>query len=319
MKFNPATLPENEINSGKIWTLLRYNKQFDGDLNWFSAKYKKTKSKRVKQENQETALTDCRQKYEEINKINPFAGIALQWMFPMPIIIEEDGQGGIEHPCSWGPVIMLAKGDKVDDLAELKECEASKNWLTLKTDWRSANKGFKRNFMFQYRQLDSRPVNPITKNRSDSPLPHETAFFDDLDLATLINQGPNLTEEGLEKVIHANDLRQNYRTFVVPRHLHTKKAVDEAFKTLIKGVKDSLPTKASERFGTDAEWKDFMQVKKIQAESKCSKKDAIVSMTKLRSSVYLAAESRRTYETGIKKNINAIEDKIFRCYPNFHF
>jgi hypothetical protein len=135
----------------------------------------------------------------------------------------------------------------------------------------------------------------------------------------LINQGPGLTEEALSKALQVNDLKHRYRIFAVPRHLHTKKAVDETFKTLIKGVKDSLPTKASDPFGTDAEWKDFMQLKKIQAESKCSKKDAIVSMTKLRSSVYLAAESRRTYETGIKKNINAIEDKIFRCYPNFHF
>ena len=319
MKPNLSSLSDNEINSGKIWTLLRHNKQFKADVNWFSAKYKKATSKRVKQESREAALTDCHQRYEEINKINPFAGTALQWMSPMPIFIKENGDKAHSHPNSWGPIIWPAKGDKIDVLREWKEYEAGENQLTLKTDWLSANEGFKRVFNFQYCQFDSRPVNPITKNRSDSPFPHETDFFDNLDLFRLIEQGPDLTEEGLGKVFHANDLRQNYRTFVVPRHLHTKKAVDEAFSTLIKAVKDSLPTKASALFGTNAEWKDFMQLKKIQAEGKCSKKDAIVSMTKLRSSVYLAAESRRTYETRIKKNINAIEAKIFRCYPNFHF
>jgi hypothetical protein len=319
MKPNLSSLSDNEINSGKIWTLLRHNKQFEEDVIWFSSKYKRSKSKRTKQENREKAISDFHQKYEEINKDNPFAGTALQWMFPMPIFINDDSGEANDHPFSWGPIFYPKKGDKVDVLAEWKEYEAGENQLTLKTDWLSANEGFKRVFNFQYRQFDSRPVNPITKNRSDSPFPHETDFFDNLDLFRLIEQGPDLTEEGLGKVFHANDLRQNYRTFVVPRHLHTKKAVDEAFSTLIKAVKDSLPTKASALFGTNAEWKDFMQLKKIQAEGKCSKKDAIVAMTKLRSSVYLAAESRRTYETRIKKNINAIEGKIFRCYPNFHF
>ena len=135
MKFNPATLPKNEINSGKIWTLLQFNEEFGKDVQWFSEKYKRSKNKRVKQENRDKAISELHNKFEEINSKHPLAGTALQWMFPMPIIIEEDGQGGIEHPFSWGPEIMRAKGDKVDDLAELRECEASKNWLTLKTDF----------------------------------------------------------------------------------------------------------------------------------------------------------------------------------------
>ena len=319
MKNNPATLPENEINSGKIWSLLRFNEEFGKDVDWFSERYKRSKNKRVKQENRETALTDCRQKYEEINKINPFAGIALQWMFPMPIFIEENGQGGIEHPCSWGPVIMPAKGDKVDDLAEWKEYEASENRLSLKTDWHSANEGFKRDFMFQYRQLDSRPVNPITKNRSDSTFPHETDFFDDLDLVDLINQGPNLSEAGLGKVLHANELKKNYRTFAVPRHLKTMKAVDDAFKLLIKGVKASMPTKASGSLGTITEWQNFMAVKGIQEEHNIpSKTKAIHILIKQRHSKkdgFKMRDARRTYEKEITENFNSIQTEIGAIYP----
>ena len=47
MKFNPATLPKNEINSGKIWTLLQFNEEFGKDVQWFSEKYKRSKNKRV--------------------------------------------------------------------------------------------------------------------------------------------------------------------------------------------------------------------------------------------------------------------------------
>ena len=54
MKNNPATLPENEINSGKIWSLLRFNEEFGKDVDWFSERYKRSKNKRVKQENRET-------------------------------------------------------------------------------------------------------------------------------------------------------------------------------------------------------------------------------------------------------------------------
>jgi hypothetical protein len=319
MKNNPAKLPKNEINSGKIWSLLRFNEEFGKDIDWFSERYKRSKNKRLKQENRETALTDCRQKYEEINKINPFAGIALQWMFPMPIFTKENSDEVHSHPLSWGPVIWPVKGDKIDVIAEWKEYEAGENRLTLKTDWHSANEGFKRDFMYQYRQFDSRPLNPITKDRSDAPFPHETDFFNDLDLGALISQG-DLNEEGLAKVLRADELKNKYRVFAVPRHLPTKKAVDDAFKTLIKSVKVSFPAKASERFGTNVEWEDFMLLKKIQAEKKnCTKKEVIVIMAEQRTSLYLPSEGRRTYETRIKLNINSVEDKIFRCYPNFHF
>ena len=319
MKFNPATLPENEINSGKIWTLLQFNDEFEKDVDWFSERYKRSKNKRVRQENGDKVISELHNKFKKINSKHPLAGTALQWMFPMPIIIEENIQGGIEHPCSWGPVIMPAKGDKVDVLAEWKEYEADENRLTLKTDWPSANEGFKRVFMFQYRQFDSRPVNPITKNRSDSTFPHETDFFDDLDLFGLINQGPNLTEASLGKVLHANELKKHYRTFAVPRHLKTMKAVDDAFKLLIKGVKASMPTKASGSLGTITEWQNFMAVKGIQEEQNIpSKTKAIHILIKQRHSKkdgFKMRDARRTYEKEITENCNSIQTKIGAIYP----
>ena len=48
MKPNLSALSENEINSGKIWTLLRYNKAFQKDVKWFAAKYKTATNKRAK-------------------------------------------------------------------------------------------------------------------------------------------------------------------------------------------------------------------------------------------------------------------------------
>ena len=83
------------------------------------------------------------------------------------IFIKEKSDEARSHPNSWGPIVWPAKGDKIDVLKEWKEYEASKQWLTLETDWFSINKGFKRAFLHQYRQIDLRPLNPITKDRSD--------------------------------------------------------------------------------------------------------------------------------------------------------
>tara|TARA_B100001540_G_C15804763_1_gene641535 strand:- start:1108 stop:2079 length:972 start_codon:yes stop_codon:yes gene_type:complete len=319
MKPNLSSLSENEINSGKIWTLLRYSKRFEEDINWFSSKYRRSKSKRTKQENREKAISDLHIRYEEINRLNPFAGTALQWMFPMPIFINEDNCDTNNHPLSWGPYIYPKKGDKIDVLKEWNDYENAKDYLTLKTDWFSVNEGFKRNFMFQHRQLDSRPVNPITKNRSDSPIPHESDFFDDLDLTNLINEGPTLTEEGIAKVLYANDLKNNYRVLAVPRHLHTKKAIDDAMKPIINHLKAKLPKKASEPLGTIAQWSDFMDVKNIQHDQDIpSEMKAIHILIRQRHSKktgFKMREARRSYEKEITKNVNSISSRIDAFYP----
>jgi hypothetical protein len=318
MKPNLSSLSDNEINSGKIWTLLRHNKQFEADANRFSAKYKKATSKRVQQESREAALTDCHQKYEGINEINPFAGTALEWMFPMPIFIKENGDKAYSHPNSWGPIIWPAKGDEIDILKEWKEYEASKQWLTLDTDWFSVSGGFKRDFLFQYRQIDSRPLNPITNDRSDSTSPHETDFFCGWDLWDAIKRRPNLSEVDLAaKSISFKTLQQQYRVLAVPRYLHSKKAVDEAFKPLIKTVKESLPAKESQRFGTNAEWEDFMAIKEIQKSGIPSKAKAIQVLIKDRYPKFELNEARRKYEGLLRKNIEAIETRIGDIYPNF--
>lgn len=326
MKPNLSSLSENEINSGKIWTLLRYNKAFQKDVKWFAAKYKKATNKRAKQETRENAKGEFHTKYQEIENINPFAATALQWMFPMPVFVNwnEDNQN---QSTGWGPYVQHKQdGDKIDAFAEWEEYEAAKDFLSLETDWFSVNPGFKRDFMFQYRQFDSRPVNPITKNRSDSPFPHETNFFDDFDLARLISQGPGLTEEALSKALQASDLKNKYRILAVPRHLHTKTAVDDAFKPLIKLLKTNLPAKASDPLGTKAEWKDHLAVRTIQEDGHDdSKAEAIKTLIQTRhhkdrqflvDGVFQLSEARRVYEGPITKNCKAIEAKINSVYPN---
>ena len=319
MKPILSSLSDNEINSGKIWTLLRYNKAFQKDVKWFAAKYKTATNKRAKQETRENAKGEFHTKYQEIENINPFAATALQWMFPMPVFVNwnEDNQN---QSTGWGPYVQhKQEGDKIDAFAEWKEYEAAKDFLSLETDWFSVNAGFKRDFMFQYRQFDSRSLNPITKNRSDSPFPHETDFFDDLDLVKLINQGPNVNESGLGKILHAHELKKNYRLLAVPRHLKTKKAVDDAFKFLIKEAKAYVPTKASVSLGTTAEWQDYMAVKGIQEEQNIpSKTKAIHILIKQRHSKQTAfkmRDARRTYEKGITENFNSIDSKIEAIYP----
>ena len=319
MKPDLSSLSENEINSGKIWTLLRYNKAFQKDVKWFAAKYKTATNKRAKQETRENAKGEFHTKYQEIEDINPFAATALQWMFPMPVFVNwnEDNQN---QSAGWGPYVQhKQEGDKIDAFAEWKEYEAAKDFLSLETDWFSVNAGFKRDLIFQYRKIDSRALNPITKDRSDTTFPHETDFFKDFDLNKLINNGPSVDVHAAAKIMTANELKRDYRIFALPRHLHTREAVDEAFEILKKKVKESMPRKASKIFGADVEWKDFMEFMRIKREKKCSKKEVLIELAEGRLSSVMKVDGRRTYETGIKRNINSIEEKIMQVYPKFNF
>ena len=323
MKFNPATLPEDEINSGKIWTLLQFNDDFEKDVDWFSEKYQRIKSKRVKQENQVKALSDCYNKLEEINNKNSFAGTALQWMFPNPNFWKENGKEVTAHAFSWGPEIWLEKENRV----KWEEYETSKNWLTLKTDWPSINEGFKDAFMFQYRQIDSRAVHPISKNRNDSSFPHETDFFEGWDLVDAIKQISDLSEEDLAtKSMSFKTLQKQYRVLAIPRHLHTKKAVDDAFKPLIKQFKADLPKNASDPFGTKTEWKDYLAVREIQEDGSIpSKAKAIKTLIEKRhckdrqflvDGVFRLSDARRVYEGDITNNCKEMASKINSVYPD---
>ena len=70
MKPNLSSLSENEINSGKIWTLLRYNKAFQKDVKWFAPKYKTATNKRAKQETREDAKGEFHKKYQECGSLS---------------------------------------------------------------------------------------------------------------------------------------------------------------------------------------------------------------------------------------------------------
>ncbi len=108
MNQSISSLSENEKNSGKIWTLLRYSKAFQKDVKWFSAKYKTATNKRAKQATRENAKCEFHTKYEEIENINQFAATALQWMFPMPVFENRNTTIG------WGPYIAhKMDGDEI--------------------------------------------------------------------------------------------------------------------------------------------------------------------------------------------------------------
>ena len=80
-----------------------------------------------------------------------------------------------------------------------------------------------------------------------------------------------------------------------------------------------MPRKASKIFGADGEWRDFMEFKKIKREKKCSDKKALIELAERQVSSVMLVDGRRTYETGIKRNINSIEEKIMQVYPKFNF
>jgi hypothetical protein len=133
-----------------------------------------------------------------------------------------------------------------------------------------------------------------------------------------IKRRSNLSDVDLAaKSISFKTLQQQYRVLAVPRYLHSKKAVDEAFKPLIKTVKESLPAKESQRFGTNAEWEDFMAIKEIQKKGIPSKAKAIQVLIKDRYPKFELNEARRKYEGLLRKNIEAIETRIGDVYPNF--
>ena len=128
MNQSISSLSENEKNSGKIWTLLRYSKAFQKDVKWFSAKYKTATNKRAKQATRENAKCEFHTKYEEIENINQFAATALQWMFPMPVFENRNPTIG------WGPYIAhKMDGDKIEFVIQSKTIEVTPHFRMRQT------------------------------------------------------------------------------------------------------------------------------------------------------------------------------------------
>lgn len=155
--------------------------------------------------------------------------------------------------------------DWVNPIAEWKKYA----WpFTVEHSWADAPAGFCREFQFIWRnQFDCRPTNPITKDRRDSSLPHETPFFHDWNLMSFRASG-QLTHEDLFNMIRFDDLARDYRVFAIPKTILTKASADAMGTWLAdelkKGsllyadlLKDRLLNEA-ELLGTSNEWADWL-------------------------------------------------------------
>ena len=108
-------------------------------------------------------------------------------------------------------------------------------------------------------------------------------------------------------MLEADDLKKNYRVLAIPRHLHTNKAVDDAF-------------------GTKTEWKDYLAVREIQEDGSIpSKAKAIKTLIAkgtikdrqfLVDGVFQLSDARRAYEGDIINNCKEMASKINSVYPD---
>jgi hypothetical protein len=141
--------------------------------------------------------------------------------------------------------------------------------FTVEHSWADAPAEFRREFQFIWRrQFDCRPTNPITKDRRDSPSPHETDFFQGWNLADFGASGRGANLKELAVVFRFNDLAYNYRVFAIPKTILTKASADAMGKWLAGELKkdsrlyadllrDKLLNEA-ELFGTANEWTDWL-------------------------------------------------------------
>src|SRR5439155_6678075 len=148
--------------------------------------------------------------------------------------------GNSTYPLRRGPDVFVTKSrvkilrDRVDPIAEYRRYR----WpFTVTHSWRDSPKPFQRQFLFLWRSYyDSRPKNPITKDRSDSPSQHELTFFHDWDLASFRASG-NLTKEDFAQVVHFSEIASDYRAFAIPKTILTKASSDEMGEWLAQTLK----------------------------------------------------------------------------------
>jgi hypothetical protein len=239
--------------------------------------------------------------------LHPFAGIALQWLVPEPLFVcwisewkrgkkskerqitrigegttpditdtnwvwrDTKKPGAAGHCDRRGPVVQWTTSrrqrlrDPVNPISEWRRYP----WpFTVEHSWKEAPAQFRREFQFIWRnRFDSRPTNPITKDRSDSPRAQETGFFHDGKVQAFSSPGQS-RQDDLFNAIRFSDLSTDYRVFAIPKTILTKGSADVMGKWLAdelkKGsrlwgdlLKDGLFSEG-ELFGTTTEWTDWL-------------------------------------------------------------
>ena len=147
--------------------------------------------------------------------------------------------------------------------------------FTVEHPWSKAPEGFKREFQYIWCNLfDSRPNNPLTQNRGDSPAPHEVNFFHNRSLANFRVSG-TLTQRDLKQIIQFKNLASDYRIFAIPKTILTKasaKAMGGWLSSELKrgsnlygNLLDGELLDESELLGLETEWKDWLASEEKQS------------------------------------------------------
>lgn len=238
----------------------------------------------------------------KVEPVHPFAHVALMWLVPEPLLtvvrrtfgrncksirerlspIRPSDLDSTEKAWPWrsagshqgwptvrGPEILHLTSnkrkhcDRVIFLNEWRGWKPDVPMFDCNTPWPMTPEGFRHKFMFLWRsRYDCRPENPITKNRCDSPHPHEVGFF-----RHWSRGNPGLVRDPAE-VFTFDDLARNYRVFAVPKSILTKgtaEAMGEWLATELKKGNDHYGKllkrglfNERDLFGSEAEWKEFI-------------------------------------------------------------
>lgn len=299
---NPCRFSPSETIPAKIWELLRRNKEFLRRV----AHLDKLDRRLIENPQDADARSESLKMLLDLDGSHDFGRCALEWLIPEPdfVISDRDGEiveqrtspdsnnisdsgsvSGIEQVqiLRRGPLVMRHVQDLDDAFSEWKGYEPNKVYrlFDCSTPWRNTPEGFRRQFRFLSRQIDTRSVNPVTGDRSDAPVPHETDFFKGWSLSkafTEIAERGQPTEEQIAKAVMFDDLTTNYRALVVPKSIRFVGEANDALKALQALLNDGLSC-VRELLGTERAWDDFIFVdNQLKGRTIASRQRAILTL-----------------------------------------
>ena len=314
------SVPKKETEACIIWNLLRFNSDFEDDSNWFCERYKRIKSENEGHELIGALMSACNLKIDQINRYNPPAAIALQWMFPMPIFTRGNDDVKSEHIFSWGPYLAT----KNDDISKAwDEFELRDKKITLGTDWNEANPYFKQSFSEHIESFRRRPNDQLSRAFFGKTEAHETTILNDLEAKETTSSKSDSPADDLVNKIYLNDLKNHYHIIAIPKDL-SRGELSLEMEKLKTGLNRNKPFKQSSMFGSETQWKDFLEIRKILDDGKITAiKRAIHEVICIHHNVNYSnktdfREACRTYESRISSNFGAIQkliDNIYKKLP----
>ncbi len=216
MIFNPRDekIPPSEALACKLWKLMRRSKKFCQDVEILRQLDTKLVSARNTPSDQYQVILEENLRFvDDITRTNQFAGCALRWLVPDPLItatefkhtksgVVESEKVAVMRPKNlseprknWPWKTQSGRGgghvrvraleifhffsnrkafrDPCVFIDEWKGWKPGKMLFDLGSCWTETPQGFRHQFCHHWRSIDSRPTNPITGNRLDSPHPHE--------------------------------------------------------------------------------------------------------------------------------------------------